>query len=328
MNLNDARTAIIAPEDRTPEDWLRMGEECLNGESGQTDYEQAAFCFRQAKKLGNPIAETKLDSLIDSCKGVEIEVCSFDSTVSNQKDCIAEATELTRSRPLLDHDQARCPSCGAKVFSAHPHADGGYLCARDEGGCGGRLYLPIIEEGLAAGLAIQPFKQQQDPDVYSYFGRCIHEVKYNKELDDDAKRDMIAEAVKRIRECCVIDRLLQEHSAEDMLITPAPSSVNRKVKLVYLIAKGIALEHMEYAELLQKHSRTESKNRPQGTELMDGEMTCRASIGGRKVLLVDDTYGEGATLRACIRALKQSGAAEIYFLSLCRNIYGGMKGRL
>lgn len=47
---------------------------------------------------------------------------------------------------------------------------------------------------------------------------------------------------------------------------------------------------------------------------------------GKAVILIDDTYGEGATLRACIRALREKGAREIYFLSLCKNIFGGMKG--
>lgn len=37
----------------------------------------------------------------------------------------------------------------------------------------------------------------------------------------------------------------------------------------------------------------------------------------KRVILVDDIYTTGSTIEACSRVLKQAGAQEVYFLSLC-----------
>jgi predicted amidophosphoribosyltransferase len=103
------------------------------------------------------------------------------------------------------------------------------------------------------------------------------------------------------------------------------ASKNRTIQHVYEIAKRIADSDHLYFEALRKTTSTESKTMERGGEYGEGDFACDYALEGYSVLLIDDTYGEGATLKACIRALKNSGAGAIYFLSLCKNTKGGIK---
>lgn len=48
----------------------------------------------------------------------------------------------------------------------------------------------------------------------------------------------------------------------------------------------------------------------------------RATLKGRKVVLIDDVYTTGATANACARALKRAGAAEVRLICWARVIRG------
>lgn len=47
-------------------------------------------------------------------------------------------------------------------------------------------------------------------------------------------------------------------------------------------------------------------------------MTKPEAITGKKILLIDDVFTTGATLRACAGALKQAGASRVAVLTLAR----------
>jgi ComF family protein len=50
------------------------------------------------------------------------------------------------------------------------------------------------------------------------------------------------------------------------------------------------------------------------------EVRTKKSIGGEKILLVDDVYTTGSTLRECARILKKHGAREVAALTLARAV--------
>ncbi|NIM07495.1 MAG: hypothetical protein GTN65_18245 [Armatimonadetes bacterium] len=43
-----------------------------------------------------------------------------------------------------------------------------------------------------------------------------------------------------------------------------------------------------------------------------------ADVEGKQVLLIDDLYTTGSTLKECARVFRRGGAAEVYVLTLAR----------
>lgn len=68
-----------------------------------------------------------------------------------------------------------------------------------------------------------------------------------------------------------------------------------------------------HSEKQSKKSRRDRINLPQVFQITDSEM-----IAGQKILLLDDIYTTGSTLRHAAKALKLAGATEIRSLTLAR----------
>lgn len=317
--------------------YTERGIAFLEGDGVAKDYEQAFYWLSVAYELGSSKAETILCGMRAKSLGAPFdgdvsETASLDDgpdacgvTTGTQTVAVSNV-RADESRPANPN---RCIACGEEALVPSEAFAGAKHCSPSRGGCGTNVMIPIVEDGLARGVALQPYREpipERRENMYSSLGSLIHMVKYDTRVDDALKAEMVREIVRRIGECGVIEQLVDKRVIRNLVVVPAPSSKRRKLQPVSLLAELVSEGRFGYEEALKKRSRTESKSRPKGTELAPNDVSCNESVRGKTVLLLDDTYGEGATLRACIRALKDKGAQEIYFLSLCKNIYGGVKG--
>ncbi len=215
----------------------------------------------------------------------------------------------------------RCPECGQIAVAPDYFHDGDY-CFPSHGGCGHHFpNLTITADGLTKGMALDPYKHPGSG--YSFFGGLVHELKYYTTLSNAQKRALVHKAVVEIGRRGAVETLVG--NARNLLVVPAPSSKHRTVQHVYEIARGVAGSRYQYLEALVKSTSTESKTMTHGGKYQRGDFRCNYLLNGYSVLIVDDTYGEGATLEACIDVLRTSKADDVYFLSLCKNMGGGIK---
>jgi ComF family protein len=58
----------------------------------------------------------------------------------------------------------------------------------------------------------------------------------------------------------------------------------------------------------------------QGAFAVRSELLRRCNPEGKPVLLIDDVFTTGATVRECTRVLQQAGIADVYILTLARQL--------
>lgn len=196
--------------------------------------------------------------------------------------------------------------------------------------------LPIEEEGLAFGFAVDLYTVSARPGAvpgrysseYSWAGYMVHQLKYQN-LSIAQKEELYAQIAQRITP------LLQNSGFEKpLVILPAPSFLSNVYlnyhKVPYRLAKMVSevLNAKWYPNYLLKTVDIESKSSQVGEEWAADAITHpRHFRYPTNVLIVDDTYGEGKTLRACIRALQlDPNVNAIYFFALARNRTTGLKG--
>lgn len=104
-----------------------------------------------------------------------------------------------------------------------------------------------------------------------------------------------------------------------------PFSKDRTLQPVYEIAKMLANEKGKLfsSDILHKNNKTEAKNTAE--EFDDGVFTEDYHGEPISVLIVDDTYGKGRSLRASAKALRyNSQIKNIYYMGVVKNRKGGL----
>ena len=193
------------------------------------------------------------------------------------------------------------------------------------------MYYKIIDEdGLRFGRALDVYTTGSTPiddggydNEYSELGKLIHELKY--EDRDPAACERIVDEIFQIALPSLKD--LGFLKVSELTVVPMPSTSKREFDPVSHLAKKIA-DHFKLAyrdDILSKGSEVHAKRLERGREFADGDFSAiqfsEAPFDDdpypMPLLIADDIYGEGRSLRACLRALKNSGHDErVYYLGM------------
>ena len=138
-------------------------------------------------------------------------------------------------------------------------------------------------------------------------GELLYRLKYKNDLTATAK---IVETATPF-----LEKWLSSKNIE--IVIPAPSSATRQIQPVFLLAEqiGKALKINCRTDLLVKVSEGESKNQDKAIEI---KATGNANIPSN-VLLIDDLFQSGATLKACTKVLRETYKVNnIYVLCITK----------
>lgn len=195
----------------------------------------------------------------------------------------------------------------------------------------------VQQLGIAGGYTLDfvqsylPGFQTSDDEetkMYSAPGWAIHVLMY--EYDDNAK------VMKAQR---YLNRFLTEFAekvdwdTKEMVVVPIPSyldngEVDKKTKPQYVIGKQLStlLSAKAYEECLVKNSTTQAKYAGFKDWHSGAFVQTKHFEEPTDVLLVDDVYGKGMTLRACLKELRKDPMVRnVYFFSIGRTHKDGLR---
>ncbi len=163
----------------------------------------------------------------------------------------------------------------------------------------------------------------QFKNKYSELGQIIYNLKYSG-LSDGLKMRLIEDKlvpiiINKTKGLSLWDR--------NITIVPMPFSKVRTLQPVYAIAKSLATKKDKAfsEDILYKNSHTEAKYSKD--EFDDGVFTENYHGRPTSILIIDDTYGKGRSLRASVKALKRNPKIKnVYYMGIVKNRKGGLTG--
>jgi ComF family protein len=226
----------------------------------------------------------------------------------------------------------RCPGCGTIV------ADDDSFCLScwksldflDRPACA-QCSIPLGEgahDGMVCGACLAdapPFAGAPAAVAYGPVARTVAlRLKYGRRLGH-----------ARLMARLMLRKLPADPAA--LLLVPVPLHRwrlwSRGFNQAALIAAAIArqsgaahdpmlIERRRNTPSLRGRGRRERAATVQGAFALAAD--ARARIGGRHIVLIDDVHASGATLKACARALRGSGAAAVSTLTFARVVPGDL----
>lgn len=189
----------------------------------------------------------------------------------------------------------------------------------------------IGEPGLRFGRAIDAYTigstlmdGKTFENEYSELGGLVHQLKYGNP-DGEAFERLVDEILHIALPTLDSLGFLK---VPRLAVVPMPSTTEREFDLVARLAQKIAARFdLPYRDdILIKNSGVHAKHLELGSEFADGDFEsipfskatpATDSQDPIPLLIIDDVYGEGRSLRACLRALSHAGHdGRIYFLSM------------
>lgn len=230
-----------------------------------------------------------------------------------QKNCLIcddkiQSTFTWKDIWVETEEEKMCESCKGKLDLISGEIC--HLCSRelDDKYRQGQLCLDCVRWEKDSGWSGHLAKNISIFHYNDFLKEVIAKFKYR---GDYALAEVFAPFVKR---------KLQHESFH--FIIPIPLSDERLSERGFNQAKAIAetaaLETYDallriHTEKQSKKSREERISLAQVFQVKDADL-----IAGKKILLIDDIYTTGSTLRHAAKALKQSGAIEVNSLTLAR----------
>jgi competence protein ComFC len=118
---------------------------------------------------------------------------------------------------------------------------------------------------------------------------------------------------------------------KDMLLAPIPlynfkereRGFNQSAEIAILIAKYYNIEFANHLLIKTKNTRNQAdiESREDRAENIKNAFACQkdtSQIRGKTVILVDDVYTTGSTMRECAKTLKKYGAKQIWGMTLAK----------
>lgn len=127
------------------------------------------------------------------------------------------------------------------------------------------------------------------------------------------------------------------HDGDFDLIVPVPLSAERMTERGYnqaaLLAQRVAEAlDTEYSEevlfrIINTRRQSELSYEERSINIKDAFLARGMQLKGKSVLLVDDVYTVGATMRECAKTLREAGAAKIAGLALFKSVSPEIKNK-
>jgi len=233
----------------------------------------------------------------------------------------------TLASPILTYAlPARCPGCGVIVQEDHSFCLACWQALDFLGGpacsvCGEPLALAFHDDARCGACLADPpaYDHVRAAVAYGPIARALAlKLKYGR-------RPGIATTMARHMRRASGDML------RDTLLAPVPLHRGRLWARGYnqaaLIARALVrlgegelaldlVERRRATPMLRGLGRSARARAVAGAFTVDSRR--RAGLKGRRIVLIDDVYTTGATVKACARALKRAGAARVDVLCWAR----------